>query len=145
METILVEASEDSLDEINDFINERLEAMDADPNVCFQIELSVEEIVVNIASYAYEGVGESELFGKIEVGCETEADPPRITIRFRDTGKRFDPLAKEDADLSGKMFMEQEGGFGIHMVKETMDEVSYSYENGSNILTIRKNLQTPAE
>lgn len=140
METILVEAAEDSLDEINDFLNERLEAAGADPTVMFQIELSVEEIVVNIASYAYEDGVESELFGKIEVGCELQEDPPGITIRFRDTGKRFDPLAMEDADTSGKMFMEQEGGFGIHMVKETMDEVSYAYEDGANVLTIRKKL-----
>jgi sigma-B regulation protein RsbU (phosphoserine phosphatase) len=140
MDTILVEASEDSLDEINDFLNERLEAAGAAPDVCFQIELSVEEIVVNIASYAYTDGEESRLFGKLEVGCRMQEDPPEILIRFRDTGKPFDPLAKEDADLSGKMFMEQEGGFGIHMVKETMDEVSYAYEDGANVLTIRKKL-----
>ena len=35
----------------------------------------------------------------------------------------------------------QIGGLGIYMVKKSMDDVLYRYENGENILTIRKKLQ----
>ena len=140
MKTIIVEASEDSLDEITEFINEQLETLDADPKTMFEIELCIEEIVVNISSYAYENVEDPDHPKTIEVGCELQTDPRRVTIQFKDTGKPFDPLSTKEADVSGKMFMEQDGGFGIHIVKETMDEVSYAFEDGANVLTVRKSL-----
>ena len=143
MEKIIVDAEEDALDEINDFLNEKLEEMEAGPDVQFQIELAVEEIFVNIFSYAYEDPDEEtasgELFGKVEVGCEIK-DPPEIIISFRDGGRAFNPLEIKEADTSGQMFLEKEGGFGIHMVKETMDEVTYERKDGANVLTIRKKL-----
>ena len=37
--------------------------------------------------------------------------------------------------------MNREGGLGILLVKETMDNVAYSYENGKNILTILKKIR----
>ena len=67
-------------------------------------------------------------------------DPLRVVIQFLDHGKPFDPLAREDADTSEEALMERIGGLGILLVKETMDEVSYSYEEGKNILTILKKL-----
>ena len=67
-------------------------------------------------------------------------DPIRIEIQILDNGKPFDPLARGEVDLSEEAIDARMGGLGIHPVKETMDEVSYSYENGKNILTIKKNL-----
>ena len=39
----------------------------------------------------------------------------------------------------------REGGLGILLVKETMDGVTYTYENGKNILTIEKKLTEPED
>ena len=100
-----------------------------------QIRLAVEEIFVNIASYAYD-----PSVGPAEVRCEVLEDPLRVIIQFLDGGKPFDPLAREDADISEDGLMMREGGLGILLVKETMDDVSYTYENGKNILTILKKL-----
>ena len=33
------------------------------------------------------------------------------------------------------------GGLGIYMVKKSMDDVTYEYKDGQNILAIKKNLQ----
>ena len=63
-----------------------------------------------------------------------------MVIQFLDNGKPFDPLAKEDADISPEALEAREGGLGILLVKETMDDVRYVYEGGKNILTIQKNL-----
>lgn len=138
MEMITVDAVEDSLDEINDFLNEIISGFTEDSAILFQIELTVEEIVVNIVSYAYE---DEETVGRLEVGCEVNEETGEAVISFSDWGKAFDPLQAKEADLSGKMFMEQAGGFGIHMVKETMDEVSYERKDGKNILTVKKKLR----
>ena len=140
--TITVDATEDALELVNDFWQEQAEALDAAPKALFQIELAVEEIFVNIVSYAYQddATKNSPLFGRVEVGCEVSEDPASITLCFTDGGTPFDPLQTADADTSGKMFMERAGGFGIHLVKETMDEVTYAFSDGKNILSIRKNL-----
>ncbi len=72
--------------------------------------------------------------------CEVLKDPLRVVIQFLDGGKPFDPLAREDADTSREGLMSREGGLGILLVKDTMDDVQYAYENGKNILTILKKL-----
>ena len=55
-----------------------------------------------------------------------------------DDGVPFNPLEKEDADTSREALEEHEGGLGILLVKKNMDDVTYSYVDGKNILTILK-------
>lgn len=75
-----------------------------------------------------------------EVRCEVLQDPLRVVIQFLDGGRPFDPLARDDADISAAALFSREGGLGILLVKETMDEVKYTYEEGKNIVTILKKL-----
>ena len=135
MKSLTVPAKTECIDEIKDFVGQELEAYDCPMKVQMQIELAIEEIFVNIASYAYHPVE-----GEAEIRCEVLQDPLRVVIQFLDGGKPYDPLAKEDADTSVEALEEREGGLGILLVKKTMDDVKYVYENGKNILTIQKNL-----
>ena len=57
-----------------------------------------------------------------------------------DSGKKFDPLAKEDPDISLPVEERQIGGLGIFMVKKSMDKVMYEYKDNKNILTIIKKI-----
>ncbi len=136
MKSIIVPAVQDELDKVRDFVNEELEQFDCSAKARFQMEVAVEEIFVNIASYAY-----SPDVGDATVTCEVSDDTLVASVTFADGGKPFDPLAKTDADISADALLEREGGLGILMTKKMMDEVSYSYENGKNILTIRKNIK----
>ncbi len=133
--SIIVNAVDDAVDPVQAFIREKLLHYGCDKKPLMQIRLAVEEIFVNIISYAYRPD-----IGKAEISCTVDEDPLCVTIQFMDSGKPFDPLAKEDADVSGRMFLERAGGFGIHLVKNTMDDVDYEYKDGKNILRIRKNL-----
>ena len=135
MENLIVTAEVKNLDAVTDFVLQRPELAACPKNTQLQLRLAVEEIFVNIASYAYD-----PSIGPAEVRCEVLDDPLRVVIQFLDHGKPFDPLAREDADTSEEALMERIGGLGILLVKETMDEVSYSYEEGKNILTILKKL-----
>ncbi len=135
MESLTVPAKVESLDAINEFVDGKLEACGCSRRIQLQIQLAVEEIFVNIASYAYHPKD-----GEAEVRCEVLEEPLRVVIQFLDSGVPFDPLAREDADTSEEGLMSREGGLGILLVKETMDEVEYSYENGKNVLTILKKL-----
>ncbi len=135
MKEIIVPATEDELSNVQEFVTSQLEAVDCPAKALFQIELAVEEIFVNIVSYAYRPE-----IGEATVRCEVCDNPLRVCIEFQDHGKCFDPLAKEDADTSKDALMEREGGLGIFLVKKNMDAVSYRYEDGKNILSISKNL-----
>ena len=135
MDNLIVTAEVKNLDAVTDFVLQRPEIAACSKNTQLQLRLAVEEVFVNIASYAYDPA-----IGPAEVRCEVLDDPLRVVIQFLDHGKPFDPLAREDADTSEEALMERIGGLGILLVKETMDEVSYSYEEGKNILTILKKL-----
>lgn len=135
MKTLTVPAKTDELDRITEFVNQELERYDCPMSIQLQIELAIEEIFVNIASYAYHPED-----GEAEVRCDILQDPLRVVIQFLDHGKPYDPLAKENADISPEANEEREGGLGILLVKKAMDNIQYAYENGMNILTILKNL-----
>ncbi|MDE6566379.1 MAG: ATP-binding protein [Lachnospiraceae bacterium] len=74
-----------------------------------------------------------------------EQDPLRVAITFMDHGVPYDPLQREDPDTTLSAEERQIGGLGIYMVKKSMDAVCYDYQDGKNILTIRKNLSDRGE
>ncbi len=100
------------------------------------INLALEEAVTNVIMYAYPDNGVSATFF-----VDFDLDGDVATWRIVDTGKPFDPTAKQDADLTLDVMDRPIGGLGIFMVKEIMDEVSYSRENGQNILIMKINLK----
>jgi len=59
-----------------------------------------------------------------------------------DKGVPYDPLTAADPDVTLSAEDRAIGGLGVFMVKKTMDEITYRYENGSNILSIRKTLRS---
>jgi len=131
--TITVEAVKEAFDPLLDFISEYLIKNQCSKEVKAEIRLAVEEIFVNICSYAYEpGNGEAR------INCRVVEDQSYILIQFTDTGIPFNPLHKETPDITGKQFENKQGGFGIHLVKQVMDEVTYEYRDGMNILRIKR-------
>ena len=130
-----VAATLENLEQVQAFIEQELQAAGCSPKAMLQISVAVEEIYVNIAHYAYHPeVGEATV--RRAVG----GDPLQVTVQFLDSGKPFDPLAKPDADTTLSAEERQIGGLGILMVKKSMDAVDYRYENGKNILTLRKSI-----
>ena len=129
-------AEPEPLEPVQRFVEEQIERYDCSARVRFQLDVAVEEIFINIAKYAYRP-GQA---GQAAVRCCVGGDPLQVTIQFQDQGVPFNPLAKEDADITLTAQERQIGGLGILMVKKSMDAVRYSYEDGKNILTIQKNI-----
>lgn len=88
---------------------------------------------MNIASYAY-----APEKGRATVRVEVAQDPVTVTITFLDHGMPYDPLAKEDPDVALPAQERGIGGLGVFLVKKTMDDVTYEYKDGQNILRIKK-------
>ena len=135
MRSIIVPANDEDPTPVVEFVSEELEQYDYSSRALYQIEVAIEEILVNIVT---EDAGE---IADIHVALVLHATHSLAGVHtLEDDGIPFDPLAKEDPDTSLEANMEREGGLGIFMVKQLMDDVSYVYEDGKNVLTIQKNL-----
>ena len=135
MKELFIEAKDENLDKVLAFVDEQLEAYDCPMKTQMQVDIAVEEIFVNIAHYAYvPGVGSAT------IRAEVSEDPLAVSLTFVDNGMPYDPLAKEDPDITLSADERQIGGLGIFMVKKSMDDVAYEYKDGQNVLTIKKNL-----
>lgn len=137
MADITVPATTEQLDVVLAFIEGELEKINCAPKKRRQIAIAAEEIFVNIAHYAYRPIE-----GEATVRCniDTEREQPQITIEFLDSGKPYDPLGRDDPDVTLSAEERDIGGLGIFMVKRLMDDVKYEYMDGKNILTIQKNV-----
>lgn len=89
MNKIVVPAEMDKLDAVIEFVDNSLEGHDYSDKTLMEIEIAVEEIFVNIAQYAYAP-------GKGEAAVETEigGEPETLTVRFIDSGVKYDPPRK---------------------------------------------------
>lgn len=124
----------ENLPEVSAFIDEKLEEAGSSMKVQMQIDVAVEEIFVNIASYAYGGKE-----GLAEIFFDIDSDK-KVNITFVDSGVPYDPLKKDDPDVTLSADERQIGGLGIFMVKKTMDDMVYEYKDGKNRLTLIKSL-----
>lgn len=124
-------ADVDELSNVMGWVEHELEDTDCSGKMRMQISVCVEEIFINIAQYAYESPGG-------EVSLELLNESGILLLRFSDSGRPFDPLSNQEPDIKMQAEERPIGGLGIHIVKKMMDEVNYSFENGKNILTMKK-------
>lgn len=135
MKELIVEAAIENVPKVMEFVDEQLEQFDCPMKTQMQVDVAVEELFSNIAHYAYNpGIGSATM--RVEV----VEDPLAVVITFIDNGIPYDPLAKADPDITLPAEEREIGGLGIYMVKKTMDDVSYEYRDGQNILRIKKNI-----
>ena len=136
MKELTIAAKVENIEAVTDFVNEQLEALDCPMKAQTQIDIAIDELFGNIAHYAY-----NPEIGKATVRVEVIEDPLAVTITFIDNGVPYDPLAKADPDTTLSAEEREVGGLGIYMVKKSMDDITYEYKDGQNILAIKKNLQ----
>ena len=115
------------------WIDEQLERLSCPLKARMQIDVAIDEIFTNIASYAYSR-------GSGDVTVRFSLEDRVVSVALIDSGIPFNPLAHPDPDVSLSAAERQPGGLGIFLVRKTMDDVQYRYEDGRNILTIRKKI-----
>ena len=135
MKELTIAATVENIETVTDFINEQLERLDCPMKAQMQIDIDIDELFGNIAHYAY-----NPEIGQATVRVEVIDEPLSVVITFIDNGVPYDPLAKADPDTTLSAEERKIGGLGIYMVKKSMDEITYEYKDGQNILKIKKNL-----
>ncbi|MEH2942018.1 ATP-binding protein [Lachnospiraceae bacterium KK002] len=133
MQELHVDATIENIGKVTEFVDSRLEELGCPLKAQMQIDIAIDELFGNIAHYAY-----NPDVGPATVRVEVTEEPVAVIITFIDQGVPYDPLAKADPDVGLSLEEREAGGLGIFMVKKTMDEISYEYREGQNILKIKK-------
>ena len=132
---ITLPAKIENIAKVTEWIDERLEELSCPMKVQMQIDVALDEIFGNIAHYAYRGKE-----GSATVQFSFDSETHTISISFFDEGLPFNPLEQTEPDTTLGVMERKIGGLGIFLVKKTMDEVSYEYKDGHNILTMKKTI-----
>lgn len=133
MKELTIAATVENIEVVTDFVNQQLEELACPMKAQMQINIAIDELFSNIAHYSY-----NPEIGQATVRVEVMENPLAVSITFIDNGVPYDPLSKEDPDLTLSAEERQIGGLGIYMVKKSMDEITYEYMDGQNILSIKK-------
>ncbi len=132
---LVVEATLDNLDQVLGFVESEAKQAGCPEKTVGQIAVAIEELYVNIASYAY-----APSTGNCSVWLwgDVQNDSGSLRIELKDNGKKFNPLMHKPPDITLSADERPIGGLGIFMAEKLMDKLSYSYENGQNILSVEK-------
>ena len=133
--SLTVPATVEHLDDVFDLIHAELQRRGCPVAASYQLDIAVEELFVNICSYAYAGSDEPGL-ARIDYVCVVEDSA--ITVSLTDWGAPFDPLAHDDPERPRSIDEARIGGLGIFLVKRLVDDLHYKRDGDANVVTLKK-------
>ena len=124
----------DTIPQLNEYIDCICEENGIDMEIAMSLNLAIEEAVVNVMTYAYPE-GET---GQVDITMKSDGN--LLTCILSDSGTPFDPTQTPEVDTTLSAEERPIGGLGIYLVRQIMDNISYEYVNGQNVLTLTKHL-----
>ncbi len=122
------------LHRIRDFITGIAEESGINEHDLDNIELAVDEACANVIEHGYEPDAPNK-----DLTIRMEIDSSRLVLTISDQGKQFDPRSKKQTDLKELIDMKRDGGLGISLIKQVMDEIDYrTTPEGRNELILTK-------
>jgi len=120
------------LERVSQLIHHVGERYDLQPKTVFQINLALDEIIANIILYAYDDDQEH----RIDINVSLQDG--MIVLVVVDDGKPFNPFNIVQPDLEQSAEERKIGGLGFCFVRQLMDEVEYEWQEGRNVLIMKK-------
>lgn len=133
MKEVSLKSTLENVEVLTGIIDSELESVGCPTKAIMQVDVAIDEIFSNIVNYGYDCENE-----EIVIRYDVDNQAKQISITFVDSGKKYNPLEKSDPNVEASAEERKIGGLGIFIVKKTMDEVKYKYENNKNYLTIIK-------
>ena len=124
-------ATLDSYARIRDFFLKVMEDLSVSEENFLDVEIALEEILVNVFRYAYQGYGQ----GDVELECAL-VDDDKIAFTIKDWGRPFNPLEVAEPVTPHSLEEAKIGGLGISFVRRLTEGFDYSREGDANILTL---------
>ena len=124
--TIVTDVSPESAEKVSNFFDLFNEEHDIPFKVATKVMVINDEIYSNIIYYS----------GATTATITAEYGDDKMIISYQDNGIYYDPLAKDDPDVTLSAEERKIGGLGIYMVKQMAEDVKYSRIQDKNILDI---------
>lgn len=106
------------------------------PALQFKLDLSANEAVTNILSYAFPNGGEHQILLNLSFDIEW------LVLHIEDDGIAFNPLEMPPHEQPRSLAEAEIGGLGIHLIRHYMDECEYQRIKNNNHLTLKLYLAT---
>lgn len=135
MKDLLVESKIEDIEAVTKFVQTELQSLGCSGHAVMQIKMAIDEIFGNICYYAY---GSKTGPVKVSVGMDDERKTAVLT--FSDNGIPYNPLEADIPDIELDGEERPVGGLGIFIVREMMDDITYEYKDGKNILCLTKTI-----
>lgn len=129
---LLIKNKLTEIDRVFEFIEACGEELKLSPALVMNLNLVLEEVVVNIISYAYTNQEEQEIV------LDLENKTNRLILTISDNGIFFNPLQIKNPDTTLSIDERPVGGLGFFLVRKIMDKIDYQRINACNVLTLEK-------
>jgi serine/threonine-protein kinase RsbW len=124
---LILPAIPGSISALSEFVRGGAVAAGIAEDELVKLDLVLEEILINVARYAYTPV---------TVAVEV-AGPGKLHVEIADYGRIFNPLTADPPDLSRGLADRPIGGLGVFLVKSMVDSIAYRREGDQNILSFK--------
>ena len=122
-----------NVDYMTELMDSFLTEVECPLDIRLKLDIAFDEIFSNIARYAYKNQE-----GNCKVKIRKILDPLGVILSVVDKGLPYNPLEKTDPDPERGLESRSNGGAGIFIVKQYMDDVIYENADGENRLTMIK-------
>jgi len=133
-DTFTRQATIPNMDEMLQFISNRLQKLKISDEELNYFVLAAEELIVNIISYGYK----EQNVGYITLDLEIDEEQNKVTLQIIDDGIQFNILTVKPPNLNDTEHNLSKGGFGIHLVKSFTDKLEYEWKNMHNHAILHK-------
>ena len=133
-EEIVLQNNVEEVTRLSAFVKGFLGKLEMDRKIAAGLRLAVEETAVNVINYAYPE-GET---GTLTILADTNHQEVRFTLI--DNGTPFDPTTVLEADTTLDAQNRPIGGLGVLLTRRLTDSISYTRQEGQNVLTLTKSI-----
>lgn len=127
------DADLNAFNDVISFVETTLDDFGVAMPIVTQMNILIEELFTNVAKFSYP---DSKGYCRIDIYLKDND----LYFKVIDSGVPFNPLLKDDPDISLGADERDIGGLGILMVKKLTNDVMYEYINNCNVLTLLKKL-----
>jgi serine/threonine-protein kinase RsbW len=128
----------ESLRDFREFIKERCAKVPGVTNeILYDVQLAVDEACTNIITHGYQDLNPGSIILDLEV------EPDKLTVSITDFGHSFEPSSAPIPDIQAPLEERELGGYGLFLIRQTMDEMDYRVTEDGNKMILTKYLTNP--
>ncbi|MBP7339470.1 ATP-binding protein [Niveispirillum sp.] len=129
---LVVDSQLEEIARLAEQVEEFCDSQDLPPKLCFQFNLCFDEVLTNIIQHGLGGAP-----GRT-ITVRMRTDDAAVTAEVEDDAPAFDPLQRAVPDITADLDEREIGGLGVHLLRNMMDDVSYSRVGNHNRLCFTK-------